>query len=134
VAAVYDLSATPFFLRGSGYSESALFPWVVSDFSLIDAIESGIAKVPRLPVLDSSVQSKLPLFRDVYRHVAKDLPKKGRGKQAKQLMDPQQLPHLLLQAIEALYKHYETTYRAWEAEPELGRPPCAGSNGGLRRL
>jgi type III restriction enzyme len=40
VKAIYDLSATPFFLRGSGYSEGTLFPWVVSDFSLIDAIES----------------------------------------------------------------------------------------------
>ncbi|TIL62584.1 MAG: restriction endonuclease, partial [Mesorhizobium sp.] len=35
--AVYDLSATPFFLRGSGYDEGTLFPWVVSDFSLVDA-------------------------------------------------------------------------------------------------
>ena len=32
--AVYDLSATPFFLRGSGYVEGTLFPWTVSDFSL----------------------------------------------------------------------------------------------------
>ena len=40
IKAVYDLSATPFFLRGSGYPEGTLFPWVVSDFSLIDAIES----------------------------------------------------------------------------------------------
>ena len=38
--AIYDLSATPFFLKGSGYPEGTLFPWVVSDFSLIDAIES----------------------------------------------------------------------------------------------
>src|ERR1019366_5491977 len=38
ICAIYDLSATPFFLRGSGYSEGTLFPWVVSDFSLIDAI------------------------------------------------------------------------------------------------
>src|SRR3990170_1568929 len=42
VRVIYDLSATPFFLRGSGYSEGTLFPWVVSDFSLIDAIECGI--------------------------------------------------------------------------------------------
>ena len=41
VKAIYDLSATPFFLRGSGYPEGTLFPWVVSDFSLIDAIEAG---------------------------------------------------------------------------------------------
>lgn len=38
VKQVYDLSATPFFLRGSGYAEGTLFPWTVSDFSLMDAI------------------------------------------------------------------------------------------------
>ena len=47
--AVYDLSATPFFLRGSGYREGTLFPWAVSDFSLMDAIECGIVKLPRVP-------------------------------------------------------------------------------------
>ena len=52
IRAVYDLSATPFFLRGSGWGEGKLFPWVVSDFSLIDAIEAGIVKVPRVPVAD----------------------------------------------------------------------------------
>ena len=41
VKTVYDLSATPFFLAGSGYVEGTLFPWVVSDFSLMDAIECG---------------------------------------------------------------------------------------------
>ena len=55
VKAIYDLSATPFFLRGSGYPEGTLFPWVVSDFSLIDAIEAGIVKVPRVPVADDSM-------------------------------------------------------------------------------
>ena len=51
----YDLSATPFFLRGSGYREGDLFPWVVSDFSLIDAIESGIVKIPRVPVAEGVI-------------------------------------------------------------------------------
>ncbi len=123
IHSVYDLSATPFFLRGSGYDEGLLFPWVVSDFGLLDAIESGIVKVPRLPVLDDSIQGDLPKFRDVYRHVAKGLPRKGRGKQSKALMNPQSLPHLLLQATTALYDHYKETYLAWEAAPELGRPP-----------
>ncbi|EHK54476.1 BPTD_3080 family restriction endonuclease [Allomesorhizobium alhagi] len=123
VQAIYDLSATPFFLKGSGYPEGTLFPWVTSDFGLLDAIESGIVKVPRLPVLDDSIQGELPKFRDVYRYVSKGLPKRGRGKQSKALMDPQALPHLLLQATEALYNHYKATYAAWEAEPDLGRPP-----------
>ncbi|MBI4195042.1 MAG: DEAD/DEAH box helicase family protein, partial [Betaproteobacteria bacterium] len=48
VARVIDLSATPFFLRGSGYAEGTLFPWTMSDFSLMDAIECGIVKLPRV--------------------------------------------------------------------------------------
>ena len=45
VRQVVDLSATPFFLRGSGYAEGTLFHWTVSDFSLMDAIECGIVKL-----------------------------------------------------------------------------------------
>jgi type III restriction enzyme len=52
VRTVFDLSATPFFLRGSGYREGTLFPWTVCDFSLMDAIECGIVKLPRIPVSD----------------------------------------------------------------------------------
>lgn len=47
-----DLSATPFYLGNSGHPEGSPFPWLVSDFGLIDAIECGITKVPRLPVKD----------------------------------------------------------------------------------
>jgi type III restriction enzyme len=43
---VIDLSATPFFLRGSGYAEGTLFPWTMSDFSLMDAIEPASAREP----------------------------------------------------------------------------------------
>ena len=49
---VIDLSATPFFLRGYGYAEGTLFPWTACDFSLMDAIECGIVKLPRVPVAD----------------------------------------------------------------------------------
>lgn len=65
---VYDLSATPFFLRGSGYNEGELFPWVVSDFSLIDAIECGIVKVPRVPVQDLPGADE-PVYRHIYKHI-----------------------------------------------------------------
>lgn len=66
VRMIYDLSATPFFLRGSGYGEGTLFPWVVSDFSLIDAIESGIVKVPRVPVADNAMTGDQPTYRDLW--------------------------------------------------------------------
>src|SRR4030095_2359502 len=78
VKAIYDLSATPFFLRGSGYPEGTLFPWVVSDFSLIDAIEAGIVKVPRVPVSDNAMVGASPTYRDLWPHIRDDLPKKGK--------------------------------------------------------
>jgi type III restriction enzyme len=49
-----DFSATPFYIKGSGYPEGEPFPWVVSDFGLVDAIESGIVKIPRVPVDDNT--------------------------------------------------------------------------------
>ena len=79
---IYDLSATPFFLRGSGYAEGTLFPWVVSDFSLIDAIEAGIVKVPRVPVADDSMTGEQPTYRDLWLRIREDLPKKGRKTEA----------------------------------------------------
>ncbi len=79
IKTIYDLSATPFFLRGSGYSEGTLFPWVVSDFSLIDAIEAGIVKIPRVPVSDNSMVGEQPTYRDLWIRIKDALPKKGRG-------------------------------------------------------
>ncbi len=52
ILATVDLSATPFYLSGSGHPEGRPFPWLISDFGLVDAIESGIVKVPRMPVLE----------------------------------------------------------------------------------
>ncbi len=108
---VYDLSATPFFLRGSGYPEGTLFPWVVSDFSLIDAIECGIVKVPRVPVQDLPGADE-PIYRHVYKHVRDRLPKAGRGKQ-KSALDPEELPSQLTGALHALYGHYARVFENW---------------------
>ncbi|MGB6130956.1 MAG: hypothetical protein WBG54_04195 [Acidobacteriaceae bacterium] len=52
IALCVDLSATPFYIAGSGHPEGRPFPWLVSDFGLVDAIESGIVKIPRMPVMD----------------------------------------------------------------------------------
>ena len=49
-----DLSATPYFLGRVGQDTNKPFPWVVSDFSLIEAIESGLVKVPQLAVRDTT--------------------------------------------------------------------------------
>ena len=116
VKAIYDLSATPFFLRGSGYPEGTLFPWVVSDFSLIDAIEAGIVKVPRVPVADDSMTGDQPTYRDLWLRIREALPKKGR--KADEVGGEPKLPVELQGALHSLYSNYEKYYRLWERNAE----------------
>ncbi|MEB3193189.1 MAG: DEAD/DEAH box helicase family protein [Snowella sp.] len=117
---VYDLSATPFFLRGSGYVEGTLFPWTVSNFSLMDAIECGIVKLPRVPVSDNVPGREMPKFRDLWNTVRTRMPKKGRGKAGG--LDPLSLPAELQTALDALYGHYEKTFEIWQSE-NIDVPP-----------
>ncbi|MGH6635433.1 MAG: BPTD_3080 family restriction endonuclease, partial [Gammaproteobacteria bacterium] len=121
VARVIDLSATPFFLRGSGYAEGTLFPWTMSDFSLMDAIECGIVKLPRVPVADNIPGAEMPMFRNLWEHIRAKMPKKGRDKAS--ALDPLSLPPQLQTALEALYGHYEKTYELWD-KAGIRVPPC----------
>ena len=88
---VIDLSATPFFLRGSGYAEGTLFPWTVSDFSLMDAIESGIVKLPRVPVADNIPGGDMPKYRALWENIRLEMPRAGRRKAGN--LDPRQPTH-----------------------------------------
>lgn len=127
VKVVYDLSATPFFLRGSGYSEGNLFPWVVSDFSLIDAIESGIVKIPRVPISDDNMTGELPAYRSIWPLIRDRLPKKGRGTQDESKSSPEpKLPKELEGALESLYHNYKQAFELWQQDTEAaerGRTP-----------
>ncbi len=120
VRTVFDLSATPFFLRGSGYAEGTLFPWTVCDFSLMDAIECGIVKLPRVPVADNVPGADMPIYRNLWEHIGQRMPRKGRGKAG--TLDPLNLPVQLQTALDALYGHYKKTYDLWNAE-KITVPP-----------
>jgi type III restriction enzyme len=112
---VYDLSATPYYLSGSGWPAYSLFPWVVSDFGLIEAIESGLVKIPFLPVEDTSQKLTEPVLRDLYGNCREGLPKKGQEKarseakkKGQKLAEtPPSLPPTLVTALQQFVGHYE---------------------------
>ena len=119
ISYVYDLSATPFFLRGSGHGEGKLFPWTVSDFSLMDAIECGIVKLPRVPVSDdSTTKDKMPVLRNLWEHIGKELSKNIASDKSLS----SNLPTELESAISLLYGNYVRVFKRWE-EANISVPP-----------
>ena len=71
IIAAYDLSATPFIPKGRSENQGPeLFDWIVSDFGLFDAIESGLVKTPTVAVRDSSWASdKIQEDRSKFLHI-----------------------------------------------------------------
>lgn len=119
VNTIYDLSATPYYLTGSGFDAYSLFPWVVSDFGLIEAIESGLVKIPFLPESDQTQELTMPVLRNIYDHVKDELSRKGQRtlkaeakKEGKQRTEePVNLPKLVRLALEMFEKHYREAYQ-----------------------
>ena len=93
----------------------------MTDFSLMDAIECGIVKMPRVPIADNAMAGEdIPKYRDLWEHIGKDLPKKSAPKSGD--LDPLKLPLLLLTALYSLYDHYTKVDRAWR-EAGIRVPP-----------
>ena len=113
----HDFSATPFAPSGKESSEEALFAWVVSDFSLNDAIESGLVKTPRVVIRDDGVpgaknyRSKL---YHIYQWVREDLNRKAEAYEA--------LPDLVTNGYYLLGKDWLETARRW-SEAGQRTPP-----------
>ncbi|MEI6644433.1 MAG: DEAD/DEAH box helicase family protein [bacterium] len=120
VRSIYDLSATPYYLTGSGHDPYTLFEWVVADFGLIEAIESGLVKIPFLPVSDDTQAIGMPVLRELYQHVKKDLPTAGQKKKRAQAKaegtvfteSPPRIPDIVKAAFKQFYEHYEKEFRS----------------------
>ncbi len=69
-----DFSATPMYVPGSGHEPWTPFEWIVSDFALVDAIESGLVKIPRIPT-DDNAGAAVPKYRNLWEHVKSALPR-----------------------------------------------------------
>ncbi|MCL6614278.1 MAG: DEAD/DEAH box helicase family protein [Firmicutes bacterium] len=106
-----DFSATPFYIKGSGYEEGAPFPWVVSDFGLVDAIESGIVKVPRVPV-DDNTGALIPRYFRLWEHINQQLAPSER-QTARRRAKPEAVLREAEGALATLASEWEKTFEAF---------------------
>ena len=107
----FDLSATPFSPSGSRMDEAALFPWIVSDFGLNDAIESGLVKTPRVAVRDDS-GNLAPDFKSRLYHIYNDDTVKDDLNRGSAADTP--LPDFVANAYALLGADWLETKRSWE--------------------
>jgi len=112
----YDFSATPFMPSGKKSSEEALFGWILSDFGLNDAIESGLVKTPRVVVRDDAVPDAKTYKSRLY-HIYNDPDVKDDLNRKAEPEEP--LPDLVLNGYTMLGYDWRETQRAWAA---LGQP------------
>lgn len=115
-----DLSATPFYIGGSGHEEGTPFPWIVSDFGLVDAIESGLVKIPRVPVDDNTGRA-IPKYFSLWRWISEKLKADDPASAGTGRRKPK--PEAILReadgALQQLAGLWKTTYDLFEQE---GRP------------
>jgi type III restriction enzyme len=103
---VVDLSATPWYGSGSPKPEGTLFEWLVSDFSVYDAFESGLVKVVRLPDPDEQGRVYLDLW---------DLVKGARTKE--------EYVRACKGAVASIYSSWKKDYDEWASSFDFARGP-----------
>lgn len=109
----YDFSATPFIPSGKGISEEMLYDWIVSDFALNDAIESGLVKTPRIAIRDDGRLSKE--YRSRFYHIYVDEEVKDDISRKAKPEEP--LPALVKNAYFFLGKDWLETEKLWKEKP-----------------
>ena len=108
LALIADFSATPWYGSGSDKPEGKLYEWVVADFSVFDAFESGLVKIVRLP--DVEKLDYAVLFLELWEAVSKT-------------KTEQEYLSATKGAIEHLYGAWEQAFTEWEALPGGQRGP-----------
>jgi len=109
-----DFSATPFYIKGSGYDEGAPFPWIVCDFGLVDAIESGIVKIPRVPV-DDNTGALIPKYFRLWEHINQQLPASER-QTARRRAKPESVLREAEGAVATLASEWKKTFDNWRRD------------------
>lgn len=115
----YDFSATPFAPTGGKSGEETLFGWIVSDFGLNDAIESGLVKTPRVVIRDDAVPDA-KTYRSRLYHIYNDPDVKDDLTRKAEPHEP--LPDLVLNAYYLLGYDWRETLKAWQVAG-LPTPP-----------
>ena len=115
----YDFSATPFAPSGKRSDEETLFGWIVSDFGLNDAIESGLVKTPRVVIRDDAVPDAKTYKSRLY-HIYNDPEVKDNLNRRAEPEEP--LPDLVLNAYYLLGYDWRVTWEAWR-KVGLPTPP-----------
>lgn len=108
-----DVSATPMYPGAFKEKAWTPFEWIVSDFALVDAIESGLVKIPRTPTRDDTGEA-IPKYRNLWEHIKKSLPKRSESED-----DSHPLTDYLSEAdgpLKQLASAWEQTYEAWKLE------------------
>lgn len=108
----FDLTATPFAPTGKRSGDETLFQWIVSDFGLNDAIESGLVKTPRVVVRDDAKLGKD--FKSRLYHIYMDQTVKDDINRKVEPHVP--LPDLVNTAYTILGNDWDETRKRWEAE------------------
>ncbi|MDO8127348.1 MAG: DEAD/DEAH box helicase family protein [Candidatus Brocadiales bacterium] len=109
-----DLSATPFYIKGSGRAEGKPFPWVVSDFGLVDAIESGIVKIPRVPV-DDNTGEPIPRYFRLWEWINQQIPASER-QTARRRAKPESVLRQAEDALGTLASEWKKTFDEWQKD------------------
>lgn len=117
-----DLSATPYYLARAGQATNRPFPWVVSDFGLVDAIESGMVKIPQLAVRDTT-GAAIPGYFNIWHWILPQLtPSERGGKKANP--KPEAIMKYAHHPIAMLGGLWEDAHKEWLARrDEDPRPP-----------